>query len=178
MTRRGIDQLGIVGVLVITALAFVAVVRPLLGAQTARLLAERELSTKKDEQARLLADVADTSARVGGLAEQVAVYKDSFEASSRLNERIGEVTSLAETLGVQLESIKPGRPVESSGFTSIGVSLAGRADADALTDLVSRTRTLFPDIGVRSFSISGDPGTDARLVADLVWFQSGAGRND
>lgn len=170
MLGNSIDRVGIAVAVAISAVGYFGGIRPVVAHEAARLLTERDVEGKQRRLEALRDQVAKTESGVRGLESRVSAFRSSFEASPRVNERIGELAQLADVLGVSVESIRPGQPAEGNGFTIQPISISGTGDAGDIARFLSRLREVFPDMGARTFAVTGQTTGASSLSAEFVWF--------
>lgn len=178
MLRNPIDRVGVVVVAGISAVGYFGGIRPLLAHQADRLITERAVETKRAQLERQEAQQTTAEARVEDLEAQLRQYREGFTASPRVNERIGELAELTKLVGVSVSSIKPADAVEGDGYTLRSISISGSGTPDSVATLLSELRRVFPDMGVRGFSVGAGGGESSSLSADLVWFAGQSGSAD
>ncbi len=175
MLRNPIDRAGCAIAVAITAIGYAGGIRPVVAHQTQRIMMERDIASKQGDLEQLRGDVVEKEAVVQTLQRRVGDFRTSFEASPRLNERIGELAALAEVTGVAVGSIRPGEPTAGDGVRQQPVSISGQGAPGDIARFLSQLRVVFPDMGVRSFTVSGQSAETSLIAAELVWF---TGSND
>jgi Tfp pilus assembly protein PilO len=92
---------------------------------------------------------------------------------SRLNARLGELASLAETHGVTFASVKPAQAVKTPHYAATPISIDASGTYGQFLALLDGMHTDARDMEVRAFEIGGDPAPgNPRLdiSLELTWF--------
>jgi len=90
-----------------------------------------------------------------------------------INNGIAELTDRAGKSAINIEDISPGKPVHSLRFDVVPIKVAGAGTYRTCALFIHNLRKTFPDTGVASFSLSGnpsDPTEPAKFQFDLEWF--------
>lgn len=175
MLKNPLDRAGIAIAVVISAIGYVGGIRPVAATQAERLLAERTIASKQATLDVLREDLAAEAEAIRDLEDRVHAFRAGFVASPRTNERIGEVAEVADVIGIAISSMRPGEPTQTESLRTQPISMSGNGTPDNCAQLLSRFRAVFPDMGVRSFSMTSQSAEDASIAVELVWF---AGSND
>lgn len=176
MLKNPIDRAGILVALALTALGYFGGIRPVVANQTQLLIMERSILGKEQSLDALRSEVTIKDADVRSLEKQISEFRTTFDASPRINERIGELAELAEIIGISVGSIRPGEAMETDGVRHQSISIGADGPAGGIARFLSQLRVTFPDMGMMSFSFSGRSAESSSITAELVWFTGSAGQ--
>lgn len=107
-------------------------------------------------------------------SERLAASRVRLLPMEAKNQRLSDLTSLATSHGMVMDSVVPGATSRSLHHTGVTITLDGRGDVTGVVSLLHDLKTRFPDIGVRALTITRDersPTTSqARVRLEMVWF--------
>ncbi|MEL6497777.1 MAG: hypothetical protein AAF937_02210 [Planctomycetota bacterium] len=178
MLKSPIDRAGIAVALAVSAIGYFGGIKPVVAHQTQRLVMERGILVKEQSLDALRKQVASKESEIIRLEARVAEFRTTFQASPRINERIGELAELAEIVGVSVGSIRPGEAVLTESVWHQSISIGGVGAAGDIARFLSQLRLTFPDMGMVSFSFGGQSAESSSINAELVWFTGSADQND
>ena len=168
-----IDIAGVLLCAGVSALAYFAVLRPL--ARHRAILAEQ-----RQEFAARRGELSDISASAGPLAKQLqevrqalAESKVSLKPADRVNERIAELNELVSRCGLKVDDIELGEVVAGPRYETVPISLAGCGGYVDCATFIHQLCGAFPDTGVASFEIWGEPQraeVAGRFRLGLLWY--------
>ena len=168
-----VDALGVVALAALSGLAYWLGVSPMLE-RHARIEARQiELNTAHRKSAETLHQLADIKTQLVATRKELSAAPLRLEPASLLNHRLALVTDLVSQSGAGLDDIQPGRPGGGSRFDMLPIRVAGTATYGTFTALLHRLRADFPDIGVSSLDVAGnpqDPTGSAKFGLDLIWY--------
>jgi Tfp pilus assembly protein PilO len=109
------------------------------------------------------------------IAEMHEKLRDAVQltADTRLNSRLGEVSSLVDRQGVAISSVRPGEPVRTAHYTATPINIDADGTYGQFIALLDALHSDARDIEVRSFEIAGEPGPTSPTLdikLQLTWF--------
>ena len=181
-TRWACWEVDAAGVLLCAALsltAYFAAVRP--------LMIRRELFAKKENQLRMKRHEASrlTTAQLAYRNELASVHKElaenriSLRPSGYVNRQVASLTELINQCGLEADSIELGKARKGARYNTVPITLAGRGGYENSLRFLRRLSEAFPDTGVGSFRISGNPAKPqdpGRFRFGLLWHAAPAAR--
>ena len=168
-----IDAVGAVICIALSLAFYLAGIRPLLRHHAARAEARTQRGAQREESRRLsilLNDLESRRAKARKLLEESPLR---LQTVSRANHRIAEMTGLATESGLTLKEIQPRRVLAGPRYDVLPIWLAGSGDYPNCVAFLHRLREAFPDTGVISLELTGnpsDPAASGAFQALLEWY--------
>ena len=171
-TPRTIDAIAVGVCLALAGLVFVVGVLPLIEQRREQRQTHHQLAEKHHQIDMLEASVLDMRRRQRELERGLERYPLRLASLDALNRRLAEVTNLAHDAGLELDRVRPGRPVAGEHFQQVPVSVTGQGDYRAVATFLHQARTELPDIALHDLDIQGRPSPDAPTTfsLDLTWY--------
>lgn len=142
------------------------------------LSARHELSAVRTELDQAVSQRGSLAARVNNLEEAT---RDALELSSihRLNQRTAELSRLAESVDVSVDTLQPGEMVLEARVPVQPLELVGTAGASSVSDLLDELNQQMPDMHIQSIEMTSEAlGSDrVRLRLTLYWFVDPTGES-
>lgn len=168
-----LDAITIAVLLGVTAIVYFFGISPLLERHALILRQQQELGTVREKE-------SDSQKILGELQLQTAVAARQLEASplrlqpvSSLNQRLALVTDLAMQGGAALDDLQPGKNSAGSRYDALQIHVAGTGSFPAFTAMLHRIHAEFPDTGISTFELSGNPQEEpakAKFSVELLWY--------
>lgn len=163
--------------LALTAAVYAVGIHPQFARQVEAENARRTLIQKENEAVALVN-------KLTGLKRQLAEVEQELEASplrlqptSGINQRISEMAKLAEENHLKINQVQPSKPEAGKYYSTVPIRLAGSGKFTDVVTFLNRLHSDFKDVGVSSWSVSGEPatpGAKADFSFSLSWFASPA----
>ncbi len=173
-----INGAGIGVCLVVTALVYWIGIHPQFARQVEAEQARRSLQNKE-------ADATQLVNQLTGLKRDLATVEGQLHASplrllptSAINKRIAALAALAEQHHLKINQVQPGTPEPGKHYSTVPIRLSGSGRFTHVVAFMHQLHVEFKDVGVASWSVSGDPADDddeAEFAFSLAWFASPAG---
>jgi hypothetical protein len=177
-SRLGVDAVFGAGWAALMFVGWALVIAPAQTAQERRAERERHLAHLKTQAVEMEQAVAAQQRRLAEVEAQVAQSHVRLLPVSGLNQRIADLTAMADELGgglVKIEQIVPGTPKPAARFTAVPIQIIGLATYPGAQSLLRRLHTRFSDTGVAAFSLSaGEGSATAAFKLELVWYAAPA----
>ncbi len=164
---------GVVCCLLLTAGAYLTAIQPVLDAQ----MESRAQRIQLAEQQRIATDLDRT---LGQLHRQMTLVNAELEQSQlqlesagRINQRIAELTEIANDAGLRIQQIDPGRKHSDHLFDVVPIELGGKATYRNYLLFLRQLHSRFADIAVAEFQVVGAPESptdEATFKLRLCWF--------
>lgn len=174
--RMALWQIDAGGLALCAALAaawYYAGLQPLQQARADRVSAEEELRAKTRDAETLQADRAGVQHRLKELEDAIGASRVRLEPADRINERVAGLTALARDEGLRLDEIKPGAGTALARYMTVPIHISGSGLYAKCAGFLTELHGQFPDVGVTSLDLRGEPATPDRpphFVFDLVWY--------
>jgi Tfp pilus assembly protein PilO len=172
-----IDALGASICIALTALLYFGAVHPRSADATMLSGRQAELVEQMNTARQLAASRAAVTRRVEAAQDALLHHDLKLDRTARLNHRLARMSDLAAECGLHVDEIHVGDSTPQTYYQTVALELKCRADfRQAVLFLRSLHRTA-PDVGVWSFTLSGNPrdaATAATAEFDLAWFAAPA----
>lgn len=176
-----IDALGLAVCAAFALLWYAVGLQPLAQAKAQRLsmiddAAEREKKATQAEASQHSAqqDLAKLSAQVKAGAVQL-------EPVAKFSAREADVQLLAGAFRLIIDEIKPAATIPTPRFTTVAFTMTGSGSTVDCALFLHELRSKFPDVGVTSFDLKGQPENTERpgtFTFDLIWYAAPASQPD
>ena len=172
-TAVQLDAMAMAVLLAVTAIVYFFGFSPLLERHALVNRQQQELGSvreKLSESQRILADLHQQSIVA---AQQLEASPLRLQPVSSLNQRLALVSDLAMQGGAALDDLQPGKSSAGSRYDALPIHVAGTGSFPAFTALLHRIRAEFPDTGIRTFELSGNPQEEAakaKFSVELLWY--------
>ena len=168
-----IDGLGAAGCAVLSGLAFLIVVQPVLRTRADQAAMRSELT----EQVGQLAHLEDVDRTLGQdlerVTEQLAMSYLRLQPQQYLNAQMARIVELASASGIVIDQTRSGAAEAGERYQTVPVYLAGRGSYSNCAAFLHQLHETLPDTGVVAFELSGnpsDPGAPPAFEFDLIWY--------
>lgn len=169
-----IVKIHIVGGLLCAAIASTAVVFAYKSIENRRglfLSTRHELTTIRADLDRAVAKRTSLALRVNTLEDST---RDEMNLSSvkRLNQRTAEISSIAESVGVSIDTLHPDAMIEDKRVPVQPLDLVGTANASNVSVLLDRIDAEMQDMHIQSIDMTSESlgSQRVRLRIRLFWF--------
>ncbi len=171
--RLRIDAGGLVVGLLLTGVVFMLGVKPVLDREADRAAQRHAVSDQQREADRVTATLTVMRNNLVKFREAVQASSIQLRNTAYLNQRVGEITSLATSAGLQVDEVMPGSVTSGDRYDMVPIELAGTGGFAACAKLLDELHTAFPDVGVSSLEIIGKPAAPhepATYRIGLTWY--------
>lgn len=166
------DLVGAGAILVLSVVAWVGVIGPLLSwnerhrARSAEIqnLLERESTLRDVDRVRALERLSESRSLV-------ADHRVLLEPTTRLNRRLASLGALAATHALSIDSIRPGDAMTSGSFEIMPIAISGTGRFESVFGFLADMHDTLPDMTIPSFEIEARAegehvtlGLEARLL--------------
>lgn len=168
-----IDIAGVVVCLLLTAVVYFVGFKPMLDRE-ADDMAQRD--ALRQQQQQLDQTTATLTVMRGNLVKFRHAIKESaiqLQSSANLNRRVGEITELASRCGLAVHEIQPGTISSGERYDTVPIQLGGQGTYQNCARFLSELHDAFPDTGVSSLEMTGNPSspaTPAMFRLALTWY--------
>lgn len=168
-----IDATAIVLCLGLTALVYFIGVHPMLSKQVESANRRSELREQRAEAGELQTMLTQLKRELAVVERTLSESPLRLEPTSAINERLAQITDLAARSGLKLNETQPGKTSPGRHFDTVPIVLSGAGTYSTCSAFLHQMHLSFPDMGVTSFSIDGDPTTGQSTASfrfTLAWF--------
>lgn len=168
-----VDAAGMIAIALLSAVAYLAGVSPMLSRHAAVRGQQQELNAAKAKSADLQRVLATSKEQLALTHRALAAEPLRLERAASLNQRLAIVTDLAMQGGAGLDDVQPGKITPGPQYDAMAIHLAGTGSFPAFAALVHRLRNDFPDIGISGLEIAGSSQElldTAKFSIDLLWY--------
>lgn len=171
--RRKIEIIGLGTCLVLTLVFYLAGIYPLIRSVRAQGILQIQLNAEDITAGNLHASHAMMRGRVITVREALDKVSLKLEPTSRINQRVAHVAELAMDSGLKVDQMQPGLPTSGQRYQMVPITLMGTGSYKTCMVFLHRIRQVFPDTGVSSLQLSGNPSapsTQATFRINLSWY--------
>ena len=156
----------------LTLLFYLAGVLPLSRLQAAQLEQRTELETRREKATRLAAAADTLQRRLKQVGQALGEAPVQLRSARELNQRLARLTNLAGECGLAIDQTHSDRPHNGPWYQTVPIRLAGKGAYPTCAVFLDQIRRAYPDMGVSSFELAGEPGSNAPAAFrfDLVWY--------
>jgi Tfp pilus assembly protein PilO len=168
-----LDAAGAAIAVAMTAAFYTLGVEPLRSARAANDAARQGVAAAQSTLDRARTELRDLERRLAEVRRAMAAAPLRLESTARMNTRVAEFNTLASARGLELDEVRPGAPSAGPWFTEVPIRIAGSGPYASCLFFLHALAVQFPDTGVASIELRGDPTTDdtpAIFTFDLVWY--------
>lgn len=168
-----IDAAGAGLCVVLTLLLYLAGIAPLLQRRAQRGTRQAELAAQSSQALQLLVKHQVLRDRLAAVKKGLTNCRLELQPASHVNRRIAEISGLAVKAGLEIHDIQPGDAAAGQRCEVVPIKLAGKGTYVDCTGFLHRLSQAFPDTGVSSFNLEGDPGGPGRAAKfsfELLWY--------
>lgn len=168
-----IDLAGVLGLLLVTALALGVAFLPLFWRWESQVRLREQLEERRARAGEQDQSIEMMTARVAELRAAAQVGPVVLRASTSVNQRLAELTQLAAEADLAIEEMKPGDAWPEGSLTVAPIRLAGTGTYQAATRFMRMLRDRFPDMAVDGFDMHRRPGpaSSSAVRVDVRWFR-------
>lgn len=168
-----VDALCAALVVAITIVAVLAVVQPILRSGQERLTTQAQLESLQDQSEQIESALA--AARVSLLEVQTDLpdHYLQLQPLGHLNTSLANLTAVATSCGLVLHETRSGTATAGTWYDSVPIEVTGAGSYPACAAFLHRLREELPDIEVRSFELTHNPGNPSSATSvrfDLSWY--------
>jgi Tfp pilus assembly protein PilO len=145
---------------------------PLMRDRDATLARQDELEKRRQNASSLAASVARVRSQLHGVREAIDGTPLKLQPSRLVNNRLAELTELANAQGLLIEHIEPSPARAAGRYEIVPLRMAGVGRFPTCVVFLHKLREGFPDTGIAGFQLSGNPSAPGtgRFELELHWF--------
>jgi len=170
-----IDAAAVGFCLLATAGVFFGAARPMVLRHRQLHEQQADLANQRRKVSQLSASAAELEQRLSEVRRQLAQSKVTLRPTSQVNRQIAKLTELFNACQLKANDIQLGQAEHSSKYTVVPIKISGTGRFPSCVRFLHELAEKFPDTGVASFEISGDPAQPAEPGAfrfELYWYAS------
>lgn len=168
-----IDVLGLLACALLTGVAYVAVVSPVLQKHSERSALRAQLAEKHDRTISLSQMERQLGGQVAQLREDLALSEVRLEPPQYLNTRMALIVELASATGIVINETRAGEVRPGERYQTVPIFISGSGSYSKSAAFIHVLRNRLPDTGVVGFELSGNPGRAGATGAfrfQLIWY--------
>ena len=168
-----IDAIGLLACALLTGVAYVAVVSPVLQKHSERSELRTQLAEKRDRITSLSLMERQLARQVAQLGEDLALSEVRLEPPQYLNTRMALIVELASATGIVINQTRAGEVRPGERYQTVPIFISGSGSYSKSAAFIHLLRDRLPDTGVVSFQLSGNPGKPESTGAfrfELIWY--------
>jgi Tfp pilus assembly protein PilO len=148
-------------------------VGPLLDASAEQAAQAKDLDSKTDDAQKEKDAAARLEGRLAAVTEELARRPMRLQPAGMLNQRHAEIARLASETGMEISELQPRPGTRKALYQTIPIHLTGTCTYRTAAAFLHRMHAAFPDMGVASFELTGNPAAPAEGAVfrlELVWY--------
>ncbi len=172
-----IDALGLLACALLTGVAYVAVVSPVLQKHSDRSALRAQLADKHDRTISLRQMERQLGGQVEALRKDLALSEVRLEPPQYLNTRMALIVELASATGIVINETRSGEVRPGERYQTVPIFISGSGSYSKSAAFIHVLRNRLPDTGVVGFELSGNPGKPEATGAfrfELIWYAAPA----
>lgn len=173
-----IDCVGLLAAMALSTCVYALGIRPIVERRQEDAERSRELQTEMTKRAELETALRASTARLSDVQRFLTAHRLVLRPTNAMNEQLSRITALATAVGLQVDSLEPGREEPGPHCTAVSIRLAGRGDYRTLHKFLGELRAQAPDSSVVQFSLSAPPAPSHPTVTfgfSIVWYAAPKG---
>ena len=173
LSVRAIDAYGVIGLIAVGMAAFFLGFRPLVQRHQIATDEREQISTTREKLSQQQSALANSRSQQALLRQQYQGAGIALESARNLNDRLASLSEVAGSNAVILDDLQPDKSASGPQFDSLPIRLTGGGPMPACAGLLHQLHRDWPDVGVVSFDLSGNPRDQAdvpKLNVQLVWY--------
>jgi len=170
--RWGVDAVGALFCIGLSALAYFCVLSPLMLNRGAMARQRAEVELKRRTAARLHSSCASIERKLEVVQKQLAEGGVELQPARQVNRRAAELTEMTSGCGLEVGDIRLGELMRATEYDVVPIRLAGNGGYKSWAKFLHALSTAFPDTGVASFAVSASsPNNDqGEFRCELFWY--------
>jgi Tfp pilus assembly protein PilO len=172
-----IDALGLLACALLTGVAYVAIVAPVLQKHSERSALRDELAEKRDRISALAQMERQLGGQVAELREELALSEVRLQPPQYLNTRMALIVELASAIGIVINETRAGGVKPGERYQTVPIFISGSGSYSKSAAFIHVLRGRLPDTGVVGFELSGNPGkpeATGKFRFELIWYAAPA----
>jgi Tfp pilus assembly protein PilO len=173
LTRWQIDAGAFVACVLLTAIGYVLIYRPIIDRQSDLARLRVEVATTRTQTATAESARAALDRELGRIRAQLAESPVHLEPVERLNRRIARIVELATASRMVINETRAGTVAEGERYRTVPVKISGSGSYSQCAVFLHRLAADLPDVEVLGFELAGNPGVPTARSSfrfDLAWY--------
>ncbi len=169
----GVKSVGCGVCLIFTIGTYIVLIHPLWQHNNVHAQQKHQLSAysvKLHERTNYLGQLQH---RLDGVRRQLKAGTLQLQPASVINYRLAALTDLANEYHLNISTIRPEPAIHNQQYATVLIRLTASGDFPDCTRFLHALHAQFPDTGVSTFDLSGEPqtsGMPVRFEIDLEWY--------
>ncbi|MEM8756332.1 MAG: hypothetical protein AAGF47_00940 [Planctomycetota bacterium] len=178
---KGITRTTLIGggtLVAITLMGYMAGIQPVIASHAQAVLLRGRIAAAEAQIKRLDAEQQQATSQTSALRKELADSSINPDLSTARNQRFSQLAQLAQAIGVELQTVRPGEVSATEHGDSMSIEVTGLGPFADCVELVRRIRTVFPDFGISRLVFRREDDSTARVAFELTWFLGSNGQAD
>ena len=168
-----VDVAGAVVCVLVTALAYGAVVAPLLRTQAVIAVGYQQLADQRKEATQLCNALLALRSRSNTLEDLSAQTRARLRLTDQMNGRVAELTGLLDQYALEVDTLKAGTSITGSFCDLVPIRISGRGGYRECRTFLHELHQTMPDLRAVGFDLKADPAkpeAGGQFRLDLFWY--------
>ncbi len=168
-----IDGIAMLFCLMVSAGVYGGLVAPMLSKRATLVQQKEQLTREEQKCSRLNSAVLAMRKRCNTLQEELETGAVQLDPTSRMNQRIAQLTALLQEHDLVLEDIQTLPAIAHRRCDLLPIRMVGTGNYPASTQFLNALYEELPDMTICNVSLSGAPGVPTfigQFAFDLCWF--------
>lgn len=168
-----IDAIGVGGLVLLSLVAYFAIVDPVLSARSESAAMRSQLIENQQRQKDLQQSQRDLGRRLEEARRALATGQLQLQPAELLNRRMARVIELASAHGIEIHAMRPGTTVNAEQYQMVPIELSGHGSYPDCVAFLHGLHETLPDMGVTNLKLSGNPASPATPTTfrfDVLWY--------
>ena len=168
-----IDAAGVATILAVTALVYLAGIRPALSKRAHAAGDRARLSDRRLKCTELSDLAADLKSQLLDTQKALANNAIQLQPASDVNQRVAGIADLATKSKLNIDDLRLGPSSSASRYTAVPITLAGTGTYQTCITFLHALNKTYPDTCVSTSEVSSDPGDPTGVATfkfELLWY--------
>lgn len=177
LTVRQIDIVGVVACLLLTVMAYVAVIRPVATERSALAALRGQIAARERETAALATAHRRIESELASVNAEMQASPVRLESVAKLNFRLARIEQAAEGSGLLIHETRSSEVVTGERFDTVPIEVSGSGSYPDCARFLRRLQQDLPEVEVIGFELSASPGEPRARPTfrfDLAWYAAPA----
>lgn len=177
LTVRQIDVGGVTACMILTALAYVGVVRPVASERAALATLRGEVAAEERKENAIQTAQRRIESELALVRGELEASPVRLEAVAKLNQRLARIEKTAEESGLLIHKTSSSEAVSGNRYDTVPIEVSGSGTYPDCARFLHRLKQDLPEVEVLGFELSASPGEPRARPAfrfDLAWYAAPA----